>query len=274
MALRPVVLVETQNYRSLSKRSVSITPCFRSGAVLHLLRRRVLVLWFCDRTSVSYLLLGGGDTNGQDFWRWNHIFAFKILIFRHLTREGEIGAISDPSGDESIQQILKRTRGGQRERENHRLPRHAQKSDSTIAFLPQRPQQRCCITPHEMSLESLSVFPLDPLDDLPPLTAGGSSVGFSLDSAATQASFEIASRELLHQRPMLPHSEMNVVRIRPKKSPPKKPIQSALGSEINQHKLEQLPPKSDPYELVKLCRQGWTLSKVCRAFEPPKLVDL
>eukprot|EP00602_Paraphysomonas_sp_CaronLab_P001434 CAMPEP_0185028616 /NCGR_PEP_ID=MMETSP1103-20130426/14430_1 /TAXON_ID=36769 /ORGANISM="Paraphysomonas bandaiensis, Strain Caron Lab Isolate" /LENGTH=252 /DNA_ID=CAMNT_0027563085 /DNA_START=376 /DNA_END=1134 /DNA_ORIENTATION=+ len=34
-----------------------------------------------------------------------------------------------------------------------------------------------------------------------------------------------------------------------------------IGSPINHHKLEDLPPKADPYELVKLCRQGWTLAK-------------
>jgi hypothetical protein len=116
---------------------------------------------------------------------------------------------------------------------------------------------------------SSSQFPLDPLEDLPPLNEGELSVGFSFSSGQTQATFEAASRELRQQRPALPHSEISVVRILPKKSSPKKERvnqshsgQSMLGSTINQHKLDQLPPKSDPYELVKLCRQGWTLSKV------------
>jgi hypothetical protein len=131
-------------------------------------------------------------------------------------------------------------------------------------------QQRSCETfvRVAMSQFSSSQFPMDPLEDLPPLTEGESSVGFSFASGQTQVTFEAASRELRQLRPALPHSEINVVRILPKKSPPKKEIvsqsqsQSVLGSTINQHKLEQLPPKSDPYELVKLCRQGWTLSKV------------
>lgn len=119
-----------------------------------------------------------------------------------------------------------------------------------------------------MSQHSFSQFPVDPLEDLPPLSMGEASVGFSFVSGETQATFEAASRELRQQRPVLPHSEINVVRILPKKPSPKKgkdyhsQSQSEFGSAMNQHKLEQLPPKSDPYELVRLCRQGWTLSKV------------
>jgi hypothetical protein len=113
---------------------------------------------------------------------------------------------------------------------------------------------------------SLSSFPTDPLEGV------GGDIDISIFSDS-QMTFEAASRDFLHQRPLFPHSDMIVSRKNTQEESSKKFSASNLrvdshspphflGSNVNQHKLEQLPPKSDPYELVKLCRQGWTLSKV------------
>lgn len=111
-------------------------------------------------------------------------------------------------------------------------------------------------------------FPLDPLEDVTPLADGESSLGYSLYSSNTQKSFNLASKDLAQLRPTIPSSEISVVRILPKTMKVSKEDKQDKGpitkrsTSFNQHKLEQLPPKTDPYELVKLCRQGWTLSKV------------
>ena len=126
-----------------------------------------------------------------------------------------------------------------------------------------------------MSLSSINQFPIDPLEDIESYKEEEGYEG-SFSSKISQNSFEFASKDFLKQRPIIPSSELNIIKKISKQSlPPPLTLSSSTftprkGKEkssismtnINSHKLEQLPPKSDPYELVKLCRQGWTLSKV------------
>ena len=108
-------------------------------------------------------------------------------------------------------------------------------------------------------------FPADPLADVE-TDYQFSSDNYSGWLSDQKSTFENASKDLLHRRPMIPHSELNCVRsVRPKpvkaaadasSSPPRRVIP------MNRHKLSSIPPKTDPYELVKLVRRGWTLSKV------------
>lgn len=110
-------------------------------------------------------------------------------------------------------------------------------------------------------------FPADPLEDVDASQYSGGENYSQWYSEGQDSTFEDASRDLFLRRPVIPHSELNCIRnVRPKKKTynQEKDVKTAHGNEvpINRHKLSSIPPNTDPYELVKLVRKGWTLSKV------------
>jgi hypothetical protein len=103
-------------------------------------------------------------------------------------------------------------------------------------------------------------FPADPLADVDPNQY--SSDNYSQWFSEAEGSFEEASKEILSRRPMIPHSDLTCIRRVPPRKRPENDSLNTDPSMRNKQKLGAISTKSDPYDMVKLVRKGWTLSKV------------